>query len=230
MTEPLPDYKRRALERQRDALLEEHKAAINQLTQTLSAADQTKIKRQIADLEEKIQEVERQLGREPAQTDQDAERPAPTTTTPPGASPAASKSGLGGWFSRLPDAGKAAVITGLFAVIVALIYGVADMIPRLSGPTPTPTPMIYVTRVEGQNSAGTTIKDAKVTLEVPGRPPLDAYTDSNGVATIIVPAQYVGGSAVMIVEAPGFTTFRQNISIDAGTLPPLVRLSPLQQP
>ena len=63
-------------------------------------------------------------------------------------------------------------------------------------------------------------------MEVPGRPPLDAYTDSNGVATIIVPGQYVGGSAVIIVEAPGFAIFRQNIRVDAGALPPLVRLSP----
>ena len=230
MTEPLSDYKRRALEQQRKALLEEYEAANEQLAQMLSAADQTKIKRQIADLEEKIQEVERQLGREPAQTGQDAERPAPTTTTPPGASPAASKSGLCGWFSRLPDAGKVAVITGIFAVIVALIPVVASLIRSPDGPTPTPTPMSYVVRAEGQNSPGTGIKDAKVTLEVPGRPPLDAYTDSNGVATIIVPGQYVGGSAVIIVEAPGFAIFRQNIRVDAGALPPLVRLSPLQQP
>ena len=70
----------------------------------------------------------------------------------------------------------------------------------------------------GTEQPGNGIKDAKVTLEVPGRPPLDAYTDSNGVATIIVPAQYVGGSAVIIVEAPGFATFRQNIRVERGSV------------
>lgn len=90
MTEPLPEYKRRALERQRDALLEEHEAANQQLPQMLSAADQTKIKRQIADLEEKIQEIERQLGRDPAQTDRTVGPAAPAeTTTLPTASSAA---------------------------------------------------------------------------------------------------------------------------------------------
>ncbi len=157
----------------------------------------------------------------------------PTATMPPPtASPAAAKSGLAGSFSRLPDAGKAAVITGVFAVIVALITLLAQIIPPPNGPASaaTPTPMAYVVRIEGQDSAGTGIKDAKVTLEVPGRPPLDTFTDDNGVAVLTVPAQYIGGQAVMIVEAAGFAPFRQNIAIDAGSLPPLVRLERPTQP
>ena len=239
MTGPLPDYKRRALEERRKALLADYKAANNQSTQTLNAADRTKIERQIADLEQEIREIDRQLGADQTPAGQGEEHPEsvekakppaepPSTVLPPPepAPEPAPKSGIRGWFSRLPDAGKVAIITGIFAVIVALIPVVASLIRSPDGPTPTPTPMSYVVRVEGQNSPGTGIKDAKVTLEVPGRPPLDAYTDGNGVATIIVPAQYVGGSAVIIVEAPGFATFRQNIRVDAGALPPLVRLSP----
>ncbi len=250
MPDPLPEYKRLALGQQRKDLLQEYQAASKQLSQALGAVEQEKIKRQIAHLEEQIQEIERQLGTPPAPVEADEVHSTPPTDgkpslepvkePQPGAKPvtpstpdvAAPKSGLGGWFSRLPDAGKAAVITGVFAVIVALITLLAQIIPPPNGPASaaTPTPMAYVVRIEGQDSAGTGIKDAKVTLEVPGRPPLDTFTDSTGVAVLTVPAQYIGGQAVMIVEAAGFAPFRQNIAIDAGSLPPLVRLERPTQP
>lgn len=193
--------------------------------------------------------IERQLGRGTGQTGQAAEpsmaattTPAPATppvtptagTTPQNQPPAPSKRGPLGWFHQLSDGSKAAVIvaviTGIFTVVVALISLLGDVIPPPNGPGSTPSPLAYVVRVEGQDSAGTRIKDAKVTLEVPGRPPLDTFADNNGVAVLTVPAQYVGGQAVMIVEAAGFAPFRQNIAIDVGSLPPLVRLERLTQP
>lgn len=249
MTEPLPEYKRTALEQQRSALLEEYTAANRQLNATLSAADRTKIERQIANLEEQIQKIEERLGRGTAQTGQAAEPPVTETTTPPPAllpptatagttsqnqPPVPSKRGLLGWFHQLSDGSKAAVIvaviTGIFTVVVALISLLGDVIPPSNGPGPTPSSLTYVVRVEGQSSADSGLADARVTLEVPGRAPLDAFTDSNGVAAITVPAQYVGGSAVLLVEAAGFAPLRQNITLDSSMLPPLVRLMPAQQP
>jgi hypothetical protein len=198
------------------------------LPKTMSDVDQIKIKRQIADLEQQIQDIERQLGQGPSQTGQHTGQPAPAPTASPNASPAESKSRPGGWFARLSTAERAAVIGGIFTVIAVLITVLADRIRPPDGPTPTPTPMSYVVRVEGQNSTGTGIENAKVTLNVSGRPPLEALTDSNGVAVIKVPEEYVRGSAVMIVEATGFVPVSKNITLDAGVLPPVVQLAPTQ--
>lgn len=61
-TNTLPDYKRRALEARRAALLEEYEAANAQLSSELSAVNRKRLERQLAALEREIAEVEAQLG------------------------------------------------------------------------------------------------------------------------------------------------------------------------
>jgi uncharacterized coiled-coil protein SlyX len=201
MAQSLPSCRRKALEKQLAQQQEEYEALNQELGYTQDAATRLQIKRHMTALEQEMAAVSQALKG--------------VTTTPPDHQPS--------------HQARSRVLRLLVAgvVVVALVLVAAILIQRL---IKTPTPVTYVVRVEGQNGAGTGIKDAKVTLEVPGRPPLDAFTDSTGMAVITVPDQYVGGSAIMMVEAPGFTSFRQNIRVDAGALPPLVRLLPLQQP
>lgn len=57
----LPQYKRDALEHRRMQLIEEYDAANRRLGQILDAVDAVRIKRQIDDLEQQIQEIDEQL-------------------------------------------------------------------------------------------------------------------------------------------------------------------------
>lgn len=79
---PLPDYKRRALEERRAALVEEYEAANAQLSRELADVNRKRIERQIADLERQIAEIEVQLQGAPAP-------PTPASATPPGPEPPA---------------------------------------------------------------------------------------------------------------------------------------------
>lgn len=66
MPNPLPDFKRRALESRHAQLLEEYEAVTRQQGHTLNAADALKLRRQAEALEAEIAEIEAQLqGRAP---------------------------------------------------------------------------------------------------------------------------------------------------------------------
>ena len=58
---PVADYKRRALEQRLAQLLEEHRAANDQLGRTLSDVERIRLKRQIEALESEIDEVDQEL-------------------------------------------------------------------------------------------------------------------------------------------------------------------------
>lgn len=61
MSNSLPDFKRRALEKHRAALLEEYEAVTRQQGHTLNAGDTLKLRRQAEALEAEIAEIEAQL-------------------------------------------------------------------------------------------------------------------------------------------------------------------------
>jgi hypothetical protein len=62
MSNPLPAYKRRALEQRHAQLVEEYEAVMNQLSHALGAVDELKLKRQAEAHEAEIADVEAQLG------------------------------------------------------------------------------------------------------------------------------------------------------------------------
>ena len=80
----------------------------------------------------------------------------------------------------------------------------------------------YLVRI--QNNKGENLPDARVTIEVGGRAPLDTYTDSNGVAVIFIDTSYAGKPGFLIVERDGFHPYRQNIELMMNALPDLIRL------
>lgn len=61
MSNPLPEHKRHALEKQRADLLEEYEVAYAQLSRELNEVNRKRIERQIADLERQIAEIDAQL-------------------------------------------------------------------------------------------------------------------------------------------------------------------------
>lgn len=237
------DIKRQILQDQRQALLEEYQAANAQLARTFSDVERVRLERELRDLEQRIARTEADLAAldQPTAADssQDAITPAVTLSPPPRSAETATAptpttpaedetTGRGGWFSRLPDAGKAAFITGVFAVIVAFISVVADVISEGDGPTPTPPQPYFAYQVRVRsNSGGQAISNAKVTIEVPGMTPVDELSDSNGLAVISILATHEDGAGKLIVEAAGFDIFRQNITLRRDLPPEEVMLSPI---
>jgi hypothetical protein len=71
------------------------------------------------------------------------------------------------------------------------------------------------------------VTDARVTIEVSGKPPFDDISDSLGVARIIVSSDHIGKPGVLIVEADGYKRYRQHIDLVAGALPDVVPLERL---
>jgi hypothetical protein len=61
-------------------------------------------------------------------------------------------------------------------------------------------------------------------MEVLGKAPLDAITDSNGIARIFVDSSHAGQPGFLIVEAKGYEKYAQNIDLIAYALPDVVVL------
>ena len=110
---------------------------------------------------------------------------------------------------------------------LSILAALASVLVLLAGcpstATPAPTAFDYLVRV--RDPAGAALRNAKVTVEVPGRAPLDDFADVNGLVVITIPATYVDQAGKLIVEAAGFEIYRQNITLQAGQLPDEVRLS-----
>ncbi len=129
--------------------------------------------------------------------------------------------------------GAIAAIVGALATILACIVSTTFNIFPLWTVSPTPTPtsvqktsFSYQTRVQAKDS-NENIPNAQVTIEVPGRAPLDGITDSNGLARIQIAASHSGQPGRLIVEANGYHRYVQEIDLTRDALPDLVRLEPV---
>jgi hypothetical protein len=108
----------------------------------------------------------------------------------------------------------------------------AGMLVLLAGcqPTPTPPPASFDYLVRVRDSAGATLPNAKVTIEVPGRTPLDEFADVNGLVVITIPATHTNQTGKLIAEVAGFEIYRQIITLQPGLLPDEIRLLPRATP
>jgi len=84
-------------------------------------------------------------------------------------------------------------------------------------------PFVYRVHVQTQDTAQG-LTNAHVILETTGQAPLDEYTDSNGFASIQLNEQYLGKPGRITVDAPGYSSFHQNIDLNAEALPDRVLL------
>jgi hypothetical protein len=82
----------------------------------------------------------------------------------------------------------------------------------------------YLIRVQ-EESTNRNIPNAKVTIEVTGQTPLDARTDTNGLARIFIDVLYAGKPGRLLVESNGYVSYRQEIDLTQGALPGILLLS-----
>jgi hypothetical protein len=112
---------------------------------------------------------------------------------------------------------------GLIGVIIPLITNTAA---EKTSPSPQQEAVFeYPVRVQAKGT-GENISNAKVTIEVIGKAPLDEFTDANGFIRIFIGADRAGQPAKLIVEARGYKQYIQNIDLTQGNLPDVVQLEP----
>ena len=81
----------------------------------------------------------------------------------------------------------------------------------------------YSIRVQSKGTSEH-IPNAKVTIEITGKAPLDEFTDDNGYARILIDSDRVGKPGRLIVEATGYERYTQNIDLYKDVLPDVVQL------
>jgi hypothetical protein len=81
----------------------------------------------------------------------------------------------------------------------------------------------YLVQVQDRVT-GDYVQDAKVTIQVPGKVPLDDTTDVNGIVAIVVDSSYAGRRGKLIIEASGYKRYEQHINLAPGALPDVVQL------
>ncbi|MCG8348327.1 MAG: hypothetical protein MI924_11175 [Chloroflexales bacterium] len=113
-------------------------------------------------------------------------------------------------------------IIGAIAVVVAAIIGVVPTL--LSNNTSNlPETFHYQVRVQAATS-GENISNARITIETGDLAPIDVYTDSNEFSQINIDANRTNTLARVVVEAPNYVTFTQNIILRPDELPDVIRL------
>lgn len=80
-------------------------------------------------------------------------------------------------------------------------------------------------QVNVETSTGDPIANATVIIEIGGgKAPLDAVSDSAGLARIMIESSYLGKPGRLIVRAPGYKTHTQNIDLTEGNLPKVIQI------
>lgn len=130
------------------------------------------------------------------------------------------------------------VVPGVAVVLVIVMIASKLVLPLSesecfkSSPTPfstevvpSPTVFNYQVRVQAEDT-GDYVQNAKVTIEVGTKAPLDSITDSNGLARIFISYSYAGQPGRLIVEATGYVRYEQYIDLTEDALPDVVQLEP----
>ncbi|HEY6804816.1 MAG TPA: carboxypeptidase-like regulatory domain-containing protein [Pyrinomonadaceae bacterium] len=108
----------------------------------------------------------------------------------------------------------AAIITALTAILIVVV-------PKW-GDAASQTYSVTVRSMAGQSG----VIDAKVILQLSGGPAaLEARTDSNGQARMLIPSVAIGKPGRLQVEADGYEPYRQELDVNAGSLPVQILLA-----
>jgi len=121
---------------------------------------------------------------------------------------------------RLPMSPKWRI--AIFGAVLAITTLIVIALPRSKSPEVASS---YTLQVQSQET-GEDIRNAEVRLDLAGKAPLRAITDSDGFARIPVDISYNDHRATLVVEATGYKKFRQEIDLTVNDMPHLVQLEP----
>jgi hypothetical protein len=122
--------------------------------------------------------------------------------------------------SSMPVPIIVAIISLIGVIITALV---TYLVNKDTANDPTSIDYYKVRVVEQVN--GGFVGNAKVTIELSGNMvPLDAITDTNGLAIITIPGEYMNKPGKLIVEAQGYKTFYKYVNLSRDSLPDVVQL------
>lgn len=130
-----------------------------------------------------------------------------------------------------------AVVLAVLAMI-GLYADVLSIVPRLSWPVTTPSPIaptatkpyfdFYVRTVDVTD--GKSIDGVQVMVEMPQFPPFEELSDSRGVTRFRFPSEFDRLTVKLVAAAKSYKPFIQNISLDGERLPLQVAMIPLDAP
>ncbi|MCG2784102.1 MAG: hypothetical protein L6461_03250 [Anaerolineae bacterium] len=113
-------------------------------------------------------------------------------------------------------------VIGLIGVIITAL--VTYLVSKPDDNAENPQLDYYKIRVV-EKVSDAFIGNAKVTIELSGNIiPLDAVTDSNGLAIITIPEEYMGKPGKLIVESQEHQTFYKFVNLSRDSLPDVVQL------
>ena len=120
------------------------------------------------------------------------------------------------------------VILAVIALVSTIITIVVPILTDRISPTATPPHLgTFDYQVHIETKAGAPITNVTVTIEIGGgKAPLDAVSNSTGLARILIETSYVGKPGRLLVRADGYKTHTQNIDLTEGSLPKVIQLIP----
>lgn len=119
-----------------------------------------------------------------------------------------------------------AAAVGVSLLIILGAWGASSLFSSETTATDTAVPtdrFTYQIRVR-EKSNNQPIENAKVTINLPGTPPVDDYTDSTGLAVFRIDNEFADNLAVLHIEKDGYTDWDQNITIKADEQPQEIKL------
>ncbi len=113
-------------------------------------------------------------------------------------------------------------VIGLIGVIITAL--VTYLVSKPDSKNDNPQFDYYKIRVV-EKVGGAFVGNAKVTIELSGNIiPLDAITDTNGLAIITIPEEYMGKPGKLIVESQEHQIFYKYVNLSRDSLPDVVQL------
>ncbi len=118
----------------------------------------------------------------------------------------------------------------ILGILLFLIVACEGTSPPATLPPPPREDGIFQVRVQSANSGNPPIRDAVVTIAMPGIALQTDYTDNRGSARFMVDESYNRLPAELRITASGYEPYENDINIYLDELPLPIRLKPIAQP
>ncbi len=129
----------------------------------------------------------------------------------------------------IKDSSQSWLIKVLMAILISVLtLATGCTLPWSMSTSISTGSFSYLVRVQAEDSHEPPENGAEVTIELTdGKAPLVVETDSQGIARIIIPADYVGKPGRLIIKAKGYENYSLYIDLFKDVLPTSVSLKPV---